>query len=86
MSVKLPFIASDFKAWRNYFPEDESNSYINPNSPLELSEALLYLLSNNKRVNQLGDNGRKLAEQKFSWESEEKKLFTFYKKILYNQV
>ena len=82
MSLKLPFIASDFKAWRNYFPENVNNIYVNPNSPIELSEALINLLGNNKRVNQLDDNRRKVAEQKFSWESEEKKLFMLYDNIL----
>lgn len=82
MSVKMPYIASDFKTWRDYFTEEECGIYVNPESYVELSKALEHLLTNQKLVNQLGYNGRRAIEHRFNWKSEEVKLFTFYKNIL----
>lgn len=83
-AVHLPFIASDFKAWKDYFPKAKDSLYINPQSPLDLSKALTQLLLENGALTHSGDCNQKEVIHKFTWESEEKKLITIYENILFD--
>ncbi len=51
---------------------------VNPHNPTELSSALLDLLTHEKRRQTLAKNGRKLVEEKYSWNRIVEKLEKFY--------
>ncbi len=51
---------------------------VNPHNPTELSSALIDLLTHEKRRQTLAKNGRKLVEEKYSWNRIVEKLEKFY--------
>ena len=81
IAVQLPYIASDFKVWKEYFSEKERGIFVNPENPLEVSDALAHSLTN-RTVNQIDYRESKPIKQKFNWEGEEKKLLMLYDDIL----
>ncbi|RKX54555.1 MAG: glycosyltransferase family 1 protein [Thermotoga sp.] len=79
MVCSLPMIMSNFSYWQGIFGECAlfANSY----NPKDIAEKILYLLDNPDEAKRLGNNGRKLIEEKYSWENESKKLLGVYKKL-----
>jgi len=78
--ARLPIIISDSAYWKNKF--GECALFVNPYDPKEIAEKILYFLNNPDKAKKLGDNGRKLVEEKYSWEIESQKLIDLYKEIL----
>jgi len=47
----------------------------------DIAEKILYLLDNPDEEKELGKKGRKLIEEKYSWEAESKKLLEMYNNL-----
>ena len=82
MSAGIPVIASDFPAWREIVAGNDCGFLVNPMDPIEIADSIDLLVSNLGLAKRLGDNGRRAVELKYSWATEEKKLFDFYERIL----
>jgi len=82
MSAGLPVIASDFPLWREIIQDNNCGLLVNPLAPAAIAKAIDYLVENPKEAQRMGENGRSAVEERYNWESEEKKLSGFYDKIL----
>ncbi len=76
MACHLPVIMSDFEYWRKLFGDHVL--YVDPASPGDVAEKILELLDNAHLVSLLRAAGRKLVEDRFSWEAESGKLLSLY--------
>jgi len=83
MACSLPMVMSKFPYWKEIF--GECALFANPYDSKDIAEKIFYLLNNPNKAKSLGDNGRKLIEQKYSWEIESKKLLKVYERLTKNQ-
>jgi len=82
MSAGIPVIASNFPLWKEIIEKNHCGICVDPLNPLEIAKAIEYLLNNDDIAKNFGENGRKLVENKYNWENEEKKLLNLYKQLL----
>jgi glycosyltransferase involved in cell wall biosynthesis len=82
MMAGLPIICTDFVLWKEIVEINKCGICVNPNSINEIVAAIKYLVDNPDIAKQMGENGRKLIEQKYNWKDEEKKLIDLYKTVL----
>jgi len=85
MSAGIPVIASNFPLWKEIVEGNKCGICIDPQSPEEIAKAVEYLLNNPEIAKQMGENGRKVVEEKYNWENEGKKLLEVYS-ILVNKL
>ena len=79
MACSLPMVMSNFPYWQKIF--GDCALFVNPYDSKDIAEKILYLLDNPNEEKKLGKKGRKLIEEKYSWERESKKLLEMYKNI-----
>lgn len=79
MACSLPMVISDFPYWKEIFVE--CTVFVNPYNSKDIAEKISYLLNNPNEAKELGKRGRKLIEEKYSWEAESKKLLEMYKNL-----
>jgi glycosyltransferase involved in cell wall biosynthesis len=79
MACSLPMVVSNFDYWQKLF--GECALFADPYNPEDIANKILYLLDNPDVMKKMGIRGRKLIEEKYSWESESKKLLDMYKKL-----
>ena len=84
MSAGIPVIASNFPLWRDIVEGNNCGICVNPLNPVEISEAIRYLLENPKEAKKMGENGRKAVLEKYNWEKESEKLLYVYEKVLHS--
>lgn len=80
MACSIPMVMSDFEYWKSIFKGCYLS--VNPKDPKDIAEKLKYLIENKEEAKKMGIRGRKLIEDKYSWESERNKLFKVYDNIL----
>lgn len=81
MAAGLPVIASDFPLWREIIEENKCGICVDPQDINAVRNACELLLSDPETAQQMGLNGHKAVEDKYSWDSEAKKLIDIYKSI-----
>jgi len=86
MAAGLPVIVSNFPLWRKIVEENGCGLTVNPLSPQEIAKAVRYLLDNPGEAIRMGENGRKLVLEKYSWETEGRKLLSIYQSLLEHQL
>ncbi|MHC4436745.1 MAG: glycosyltransferase family 4 protein [Planctomycetota bacterium] len=79
MACALPMAMSNFADWQRIFKE--CALFSDPCSSEDIAERILYLLDNPDKAKQLGDRGRQLVTEKYSWENESKKLIKVYEEL-----
>ena len=82
MAAGLPVIASDFPLWKEIVVDNNCGICVNPLSPLEIKNAIEYLLKNPIEAKLMGENGKKMVQEKYNWSIEEEKLTKFYSKLI----
>ena len=82
MSAGIPVIASNFELWRPIVEGGECGICVDPKSPREIADAINELASNPERAKRLGENGRRMIDEKLNWHVEESKLLELYKTVL----
>lgn len=85
MAAGVAILASDFPHYRRVVENSDSGLLIDPEKPESIAGALNELLDNPKMTKEFGINGRKSFETTYNWETEERKLVSFYKKLLKQQ-
>lgn len=83
MAIGLPFIVSDFELYR-FVKEDNVGVLIDPLSAGSIAFGLESILLDSTKGNQMGENGVRIVNKEFTWESQEKKLLNFYQSLLSN--
>jgi len=82
MSAGIPIVASNFPLWKDLIEKNNIGICVNPLAPKEIARAINALLSNDNLAKNMGIKARKLIEEKYNWEKEEKKLISLYKKLI----
>lgn len=80
MAMGKPMIVSDFPYWREIF--SDSALFANPHDPEDIATKISELMNNGLLREELGENGKKAVDEKYSWEQEEKELLLLYHRIL----
>jgi glycosyltransferase involved in cell wall biosynthesis len=84
MAAGIPFIASDFPYWRSLVKGYPCCLFVNPMEPKEIANAIDFFIRNKDKAKEMGEIGRFLVFEKFSWQSESIKFLDFYNSILNN--
>ncbi len=82
MAAGLPVIASNYPLWESIVSGNKCGICVNPFDIKEIADAIIYLKNHPEERKQMGLNGRNAVEEKYNWETEEKKLFKIYREIL----
>ena len=82
ISAGLPVIASDLPMQRSIVEETGCGVVADARSPLSIFEKMQWIYNNADKAAEMGNAGRRAVEEKFNWESEAKKLKSFYEEIL----
>ena len=78
MAAGLPYICSDFPAWRELTESIGAGIVINPESSEELIMAVNYLFNHLKKAEEMGKAGHEAIIHKYNWNFEKKKLLDLY--------
>lgn len=81
MISELPIIASNFPLFVNIFNENKCGLNVDPKNPLEIANAIDYLIENLEVRKEMGQNGKKNVIKNYNWTLEEKKLIKFYNSL-----
>ncbi len=81
MGVGIPVLASDLTLWVSIIEGGNCGCCVNCNDVEAIREKVLFLLDNLEEAKMMGDNGKKLAEESYSWESQENELFKLYSNL-----
>lgn len=82
MALGLPVIASDFPVIKQVIETSECGICVDPRRPEEAVDAIEYLFHNPSICKKMGERGRETTIGEFNWKNEEKKLITFYNRVL----
>ncbi len=82
MAFGVPVIASDFPLWRKIVHDQSCGLVVNPLNVRQIAEAIIYLIEHPDEAKKMGERGKELAEGKYNWESESKKLLLLYERLL----
>lgn len=85
MSSGIPVVSSNFELWKDIVENNNCGICVDPEKPEEIATAVNYLVDNPELAKQMGNNGRKMIEEKYNWEIEKRKLIGVYE-MLQNQV
>jgi glycosyltransferase involved in cell wall biosynthesis len=80
MTCSLPVVMSDFPYWREVF--EGAALFVDPQRPEAIAAAIRHLLDHPDEARRLGERGRMMVEEKYSWEAESVKLLALYDHIL----
>lgn len=61
---------------------DQCGFHINPNDPADIAWGIVNAVQDSQRKVQLGQNGRKIVLQKFTWDVSAKRTIEFYKELI----
>ena len=86
MAAGLPVVASNFPLWKSIIEENNCGICVDQTNPEEIRNKLLALISNDDKLIEMGKNGRKAVETVYNWQTQEEKLFNFYRNILSNSM
>lgn len=81
MAFGLPFVASDFKTWRDRLDGVTAGLFVKAGDAGEIAGALIKLARNPAKRTQMGKEGRAFVEA-HSWERESIKLCDLYDRVL----
>ena len=82
MLAGIPVIASDFPIWKEFLNQNECGISVDPTNPKDISKAIMFFVNNPDLAKKMGENGKKVVLDTYSWKNEEKKLMDIYSDIL----
>jgi glycosyltransferase involved in cell wall biosynthesis len=83
MSAGIPVIASDFPLWRTIIADNDCGLLVDPLDPQAIAHAIDYLVTHPQEAQKMGVNGQVAVAERYNWASEEKKLLSFYERLLF---
>lgn len=81
MSAGIPVIASDFPLWRDIVQGSQCGVCVDPLDPMQIAKAIDELVSDPRKAQQMGQNGRRAVMERYNWAVEEKKLQAYYDRL-----
>ena len=84
MMLGLPCIISDFDYSKRMIDEYKFGIVVDPSDVSQIMKAIEYLVNNPEHAKKMGENGRTAILEKFNWNIEKNKLFSFYDEIIEN--
>ena len=81
MAAGMPFVASDFPAWRTLLEGVECCCFVPVENEEEIHRQLSRLTKDDKKAKAMGEQGRRAVVERFNWEKEEKKLLSLYQRL-----
>ncbi|KID57931.1 hypothetical protein JF50_04080 [Pseudoalteromonas luteoviolacea] len=81
MSFGVPFVASNFSAWKEKLKSVNAGLFIEPNDPEKLAETIIECTGRVDELQELGRQGVKFVEQN-NWSQEFSKLEQNYREVL----
>lgn len=82
MAAGLPVIASNFPLWRDIVEGAQCGVCVDPLNPDDIGQAIMRMMADPDSCRRMGENGRKAVLERYSWVSEEMKLFRLYAEVL----
>jgi glycosyltransferase involved in cell wall biosynthesis len=82
MNAGIPIICSDFPLWKEIVEDGNCGICVKAEDVGQIKESIIKLLSNKNLSRVMGENGKRLVEEKYNWHIEEKKLLRLYADIL----
>ncbi|GAB2520460.1 glycosyltransferase [Spirosoma aerophilum] len=82
MALGLPLITADFPLYRDIVERHQCGLCVSPYDPVQVADALTYLIEHPDEARAMGQRGRKAANQFYNWHSEAAKLTSFYTAVL----
>ncbi len=76
MAAGLAIVSSDFEYWKRLF--SECSLFADPDNPKDIASKIKLLIDNPELRKTLGNNGKRLVEKIYNWESESRKLLELY--------
>ena len=86
MAYGLPVIATDMPCTREYITYCDAGILVNPDTPQDLLEQAVQLLSDPDRMLQFSRHGQARVCEELNWKNESRYLLRFYRRILYTDV
>jgi len=80
MLAGLPVIASNFEYWKRLIGENCA-LFVNPAETNEIASAINFIANNKERAKKMGENGREIALNRFTFESEKKRFLKHYSRL-----
>ena len=81
MYTGKPVIVSSMPNWEMFIDKNECGIAVNQNNPSSLVDAIKQLKNDKLLAKRLGQNGKQAVLSKYSWPSQEKKLFSLYERV-----
>lgn len=84
LAAGLPFIASDFPAWKAMISDEGMEAcgvFVDPLDEKAIAGAMNYVLQHFREAEAMGAAGRALIEREFNWEKETKTLLDAYERL-----
>jgi glycosyltransferase involved in cell wall biosynthesis len=81
MACGKPVIASNLPGVRSVFKNGKQGLLVNPGDVDDLSEKIKVILNDDSLAKRMGAEGRKLVEEKYTWEKVGKRLDEVYTKV-----
>ena len=78
----LPVIATRFPYWESLFAQEKCCIFVDPTNTEEIKLAIQRLLGNPREAWEMGMRARLMAEARFNWENEERRLLDLYQQLL----
>lgn len=82
MSAGIPVIASNFPLWKEIIEKNNCGICVDPLNPMEIADAIKYIIEHPEEAKKMGENGRKAVIEKYNWDIEEKKLYKIYNRLI----
>ena len=82
MAHGIPVVASDFPEVARVVKDAQCGLLVDSSHPGLLADAMEYLLRQPEDATHMGVNGCRATEDRYNWESESRKLLSFYHQIL----
>ena len=78
----LPVVCSNFGYINKFVSDSKSGIPVNPDSPEEIGNAILKILSDKRLYQEYSRNGKKAVKEKYNWKIMEKKLLDIYSSVI----
>ena len=82
MALGLPIVYSDFPLLQTYIGKCGVGLAVDPQDPVQIADALEYLLKNPRIAQEMGQMGRRAVEERYNWSCEGTRLLGLYREIL----